>query len=206
MPGPGQNRRFGTIPEHVRSTSVSGPPVTRPIWPFRANSSRHPTTTIGTAGLPVSANQEAPPHGRRLAHLSAMNCWLSRTCQRCDDARVIGWPQAGRRPIGWFVADEVDVLHRECTAKQNQVDTVLELRPRIQQFRVLATRGAGPLWVPRVGQSCMDKRLVNLMARVARIVSRGVEVAAEHQWPGGEQDLILQKLARMQQYSGRIWD
>src|SRR5262245_16564981 len=77
MPGPGQNRRSGTIPEHVRSTSVSGPRVTRPIWLFRANSSRHPTTTIGTAGLPVSANQEAPPHGRRLAHLSAMNCWLS---------------------------------------------------------------------------------------------------------------------------------
>jgi hypothetical protein len=31
-----QNRWSGTIPEHVRSTSVSRPPVTRPIWLFRA--------------------------------------------------------------------------------------------------------------------------------------------------------------------------
>lgn len=69
-----------------------------------------------------------------------------RTCQRRDDARVIGWPQAGRRPIGWFVADEVDVLNCECTAQQNQVDTVVELRPRIQQTGVLATRRPRPPW------------------------------------------------------------
>src|SRR5262249_55589476 len=97
----------------------------------------------------------------RSTHLSAMNLLALRTCQGGDDARVIGWPQAGRRPIGWFVADEVDVLHCECAAQQNQVDTVLELRLRIQQIGVLATRGAGPLWVPSGGQSCIDKRLVN---------------------------------------------
>jgi len=41
-----------------------------------------------------------------------MNCWLSGPAS-VDDARVIGRPQAGRRPIGWFVADEVDVLQSE---------------------------------------------------------------------------------------------
>jgi hypothetical protein len=67
-----------------------------------------------------------------------MNCWLSGPAS--DDARVIGRQQAGWRPIGWFVADEVDVLHCECTAQQNQDDTVVELRLRIQQTAVLTTR------------------------------------------------------------------
>jgi hypothetical protein len=48
-----------------------------------------------------------------------------RICERRDDARVIGWAQAGQRPIGWFVANEVDVLDCECTPQQNQVDTVV---------------------------------------------------------------------------------
>src|SRR5262249_35543288 len=87
-----------------------------------------------------------------------------------------------------------------------QVNTVLELRPRIQQIGVLATRGAGPPWVPRVGQSCIDKRLVNHIARVARIVSRGVEVAAEHQWQRGGVGGQLQQLSRMRQYRARTWN
>src|SRR5262245_4739318 len=147
--------------------------------------------------------------GRLLAGFSSLvsdELLALRTCQRRDDARVIGWPQAGRRPIGWFVADEVDGLHRECTAQQNQVDTVVERRLRIQQTGVLATRRAGPPWVPSVGQSCIDKRLVNHIARVARIVSRSVEVAGEHQWQRGGVGGQLQELVRMRQYSARIWD
>jgi hypothetical protein len=61
------------------------------------------------------------------------------------------------------------------------------------------------VWVPRVGQSCIDKLLVNEIARVVRIFSPGVEVAAEHQWQRGAGGL-RQELVRMRQDSGLIWD
>src|SRR5215831_6085399 len=75
-----------------------------------ANSSRHPTATIGTAGLPASANQEAPPHGPAIGSLVSADLLAVRTCQRRDEARVIGWPQTGRRPVGRQVADDFHVV------------------------------------------------------------------------------------------------
>jgi len=42
----------------------------------------------------------------------------------CDDARVIGWPQAGRRPVGRQVAEDFHVVDTGEAAKQDQVDPV----------------------------------------------------------------------------------
>src|SRR5262249_40119361 len=61
--------------------------------------------------------------------------------QRRNDTRVIGRPQAGRRPIDFFVADEVDVRHCKWIAEHNQVNTGYEAR-RLRQTGVLATREA----------------------------------------------------------------
>ena len=93
-----------------------------------------------------------------------MNCWLSGPAS--DDARVIGQPQTGWRPIGWFVADEVDVLLCECTAQQNQDDTVVELRLRIQQTVVMATRESRASVGSKRRASCIDPPGWDLAARV----------------------------------------
>src|SRR6516165_9484935 len=132
----------------------SGPAMKGPDW-----KSDRGQLNYGRRGPPLGgqspSNYSGPRESRLPSHtvcsLVSDELLALRTCQGGDDARVIGWPQAGRRPIGWFVADKVDVLHCECTAQQNQVDTVVELRLRIQQIGVLATRRAGPPWVPSVG-------------------------------------------------------
>src|SRR5262245_46463193 len=77
-----------------------------------------------------------------------------RTSQGGYEARMIGWPQAGRRPVGRQVAEDFHVVDTSEAAKQDQVDPVrasdrggraagrawweVEVRPRIPQIGVLA--------------------------------------------------------------------
>jgi hypothetical protein len=70
-----------------------------------------------------------------------------RTCQRRDDARVIGRPQAGRCPIGWFVADEVDVLKQRINALFVGADSFFVNRR--DQLVALAARRRNRGWPTR---------------------------------------------------------
>ena len=79
--------------------------------------------------------------GSSAGHRGQRGSVTQRSRQRRNETRVIGRPQAGRRPIHFSVADEIDVLHRKCTGKQNQVNTGKEAR-RLRQTGVLATREA----------------------------------------------------------------
>src|SRR6266581_8606571 len=94
-------------------------------------------------------------------------------------ARVVGWPQARARAVGWLVSDEADVGDAEPTAGQDQIDPMAQQGCRVEQVLGLAAGEAGigrPPALPRVGEPGVDDGLISRERRIDPGVGGYIEI------------------------------